>query len=440
MKEKLLVIGSPDKKHQPLDWLSKHYELYFIYHSKDSFSQDTSELFLNKLGVHIVKNTRSDLLPLQELFSNHKFKAVLIFEKNCIYLKKLIRIIRVYSNYIKIAVLSHNIFPAFYKNSRHIEDFIEELKAYKLSCYALADCVFAGTKKEVKALKDVSNKINASLILKNKLIHFIDGSRQPDASRIKELTSIIIPCFNQLFYTKKCLESIRQNTNLPYEIITIDNGSKDRTPEYLDSYPNIKLITNKTNLGFAPACNQGIKAAKGSFLIILNNDTIVTPGWLERLITCAQSDRSIGLVGPCTNITHGFQKVQSIHFTNLKELYRWSNIFCINNYGNWYNVLWLNAFCILIKRELINKIGLFDENFTRGGYEDYDYCIRARKLKYKLFCCNDSFVYHYGTKSYSKKDNFNNLVKNSKVFLKKWGIDYFEYLRDTVWHSFSNIK
>ena len=110
---------------------------------------------------------------------------------------------------------------------------------------------------------------------------------RPDGS---ELASIIVLCCNQLDYTRQCLESVLQHTRPPYELLLIDNASTDATPDYLDELrrrpgpERVEVIRNDKNLGFAAGCNQGLAAALGEYLVLLNNDTIVTQDWLSGLI------------------------------------------------------------------------------------------------------------------------------------------------------------
>ena len=103
------------------------------------------------------------------------------------------------------------------------------------------------------------------------------------------LTSIIIPCWSQLEFTRQCLAALKSHTRRPWELIVVDNGSTDGTPDYLAGVSDmanvpVTVITNATNRGFPAAVNQGLKAARGEYLVLLNNDVVVTDGWLEQLI------------------------------------------------------------------------------------------------------------------------------------------------------------
>ena len=125
---------------------------------------------------------------------------------------------------------------------------------------------------------------------------------QSNKAGSEQLTSIIILTYNQLAHTKNCLASIRQFTRPEeYEIIVVDNCSTDETVAWLKQQKDIRAIFNNENKGFPAGCNQGIRIARGSEILLLNNDTIVTPNWLNNLKRALYSDASIGAVGPVTN-------------------------------------------------------------------------------------------------------------------------------------------
>ena len=124
-----------------------------------------------------------------------------------------------------------------------------------------------------------------------------------NTKKIRGLTSIIVPCWSQLAFTKQCIAALKSHTRQPWELVVIDNGSTDHTDIYLagvqdDAAVPVTVISNTTNLGFPAAINQGLKAARGEYLVLLNNDVVVTDGWLEQLIALAESRGPIGLVGP----------------------------------------------------------------------------------------------------------------------------------------------
>lgn len=140
------------------------------------------------------------------------------------------------------------------------------------------------------------------------------------------LTSIIILTLNNLESTKLCLESIREYTSVPYELILVDNGSSDGTIEYLNQLADIQLVVNKKNRGFAGGCNQGIALSKGEQILLLNNDTVVSIRWLDNLLKALNSDDSVGITGPLSNWTLPNQFLQ-VGYSNLYEYHAYAHQF-----------------------------------------------------------------------------------------------------------------
>ncbi|MCB4792831.1 MAG: glycosyltransferase family 2 protein [Elusimicrobia bacterium] len=242
--------------------------------------------------------------------------------------------------------------------------------------------------------------------------------------RIK--VSIIMLTFNQCKLTQKCVESIKKYTGSEYELIVVDNGSEDDTKEYLEqlqsSDPGVKVIINKTNIGFARGNNQGIQIAKSAYILLLNNDVILTDNWLERLLMCAQSDPCIGVVGPCTNNAVGQQVVAYDGSANNLEIQKYAHLESMKNAGAWFSVHRIIGFCMLIKKEVIEKVGMLDERFGPGGYEDYDFCLRVKQARYKIMVANDVFIYHIGGQGYSNNNlDYDKLrCQNVNLFVEKW--------------------
>ncbi len=125
------------------------------------------------------------------------------------------------------------------------------------------------------------------------------------------LTSIVIVTFNEITFTRQCLDSIRLLTDEPYEIIVVDNGSTDGSVEYLRAMGDVRLIENDSNRGFPAAANQGMSVAAGKQVLLLNNDVVVTTGWLGRMLRALRGgDDGVGLVGPRSNFVSGPQQIE----------------------------------------------------------------------------------------------------------------------------------
>jgi choline kinase/GT2 family glycosyltransferase/predicted Zn-dependent protease len=243
------------------------------------------------------------------------------------------------------------------------------------------------------------------------------------------MTSIVILTFNQLEFTKQCIDSIRKHTPEPHEIIFVDNGSTDGTVKWLKGLlkgnANYKLIENKQNFGFAKGCNQGIEASAGEYILLLNNDVIVTQGWLSAMFEHLSSSVDIGIVGPMTNNISGFQKVVSADY-ELKDLDSYAKSFHEQNRYRRVFVRRVVGFCMLFNRDLIDKVGMLDEQFGSGNFEDDDLCLRAALQGYKNVIAGDVFIHHFGSQSFKgNKINYDEaLSRNKKLFVEKWsGLD-----------------
>ncbi|MCK4818221.1 glycosyltransferase family 2 protein, partial [bacterium] len=203
---------------------------------------------------------------------------------------------------------------------------------------------------------------------------------------------IVIPVWNELVMTKECLESIYKNTRTDYRLIIIDNGSDEETKEYFRAISHkskfkVTLIRNKKNIGALKALNQGMNLSDAEFVCLLNNDTQVTDGWLTEMIKVAESSEDIGIVNANSN-TFGCRPKRRQPLEILaRELKSYS--------GEYSELAWASGFCMLIKRKLIQEVGLFDEIYGMGTFEDADFCKRAQDLGYLSVCAKAAYVYHH---------------------------------------------
>lgn len=235
---------------------------------------------------------------------------------------------------------------------------------------------------------------------------------------MKVFASIIIPTYNQLDRTKECLDSIlRDGGRAPCEIIIVDNASTDGTREHLEvlarkldrSKDHFVQIFNKTNLGVAAAWNQGMQAARGDYLAIVNNDVVLTTGWL-RSLAWAMENHGLSLVSP-------FAATGPLDY-NLEER---AARFTERNLGK----IWLGEadFCaVAMPRSTCKLVGPFDGKFVIGGYEDTDYCYRMRELGLRFGVSGAAFIHHYGSSTLDafKKAGDAHAAKNRDYFISKW--------------------
>jgi GT2 family glycosyltransferase/glycosyltransferase involved in cell wall biosynthesis len=247
-----------------------------------------------------------------------------------------------------------------------------------------------------------------------------------NAERTHPTVSIIIPVFNKLPFTRQCLDRIARHTQAPatYEVIVVDNGSTDGTQEYFNRGTGlpitVRYVRNEENLGFARANNMGAALAAHDYLLLLNNDTLVQPGWLEQMVALAESDASIGIVG----IKQLFPYTNTIHHTGImftaggRPLHIYPHAEAtlphVNKQREYQAV---NGACLLIARRLYEECGGLDENY-RNGYEDIDLCMAVRERKRRVFCCTSAFIYHYGQISETRTADDD---RNAEYFASKWG-------------------
>jgi GT2 family glycosyltransferase/tetratricopeptide (TPR) repeat protein len=234
-------------------------------------------------------------------------------------------------------------------------------------------------------------------------------------------TSIVIVTHNQIEFTRQCVESVRRYTNEPYELIFVDNASSDGTVEYLRQVSNSKLITNPVNLGFPAAVNQGIQAASGQQVLLLNNDCVVPRNWLRPMLRALYRDASIGLAGPTSNCVSGEQEVK-VDYKNADGLNRFAAQWARIHANEIVDTDRLVGFCLLIKRTVLDTIGLFDEQFGVGCFEDDDYCVRALQAGHRAVIARDAFVHHYGGRTFLGTGvDLGALMKhNEELFRSKW--------------------
>jgi len=242
--------------------------------------------------------------------------------------------------------------------------------------------------------------------------------------------SVVVLTFNNLKLNKICIRSILEKTAYPnFELIIVDNNSTDGTVDYLNELnecrlSNVKVILNKENLGFAAGNNVGIKASDGDYVILLNNDTIVTRGWITALVKHLENDSEMGMSGAVTNSIGNEAKIRT-QYTKIDEMYGFADSYTWAHMGEIFhkqpNALAMFAICI--KRDVIDKCGYIDESYAIGMFEDDDYSRAVINAGYKLCIAEDSFIHHFDGSTFKKMDDekYRKLfTKNMEIYNKKW--------------------
>jgi len=230
------------------------------------------------------------------------------------------------------------------------------------------------------------------------------------------------------------IDSVQRFTNIPYQLILVDNGSTDGTREYIKTIEGAKVILNNENLGYGGGMNVGLKSIlneQWEYVLFFNNDVIVTPGWLERLVFYINMPEDkcyispIGMVGPVSNYVGGRQCVQTGLSTDptLDNVLEYAEKHYKQYHGQIVEVSTVVGLCLLCKREVVEKIGMFDEQFFPGMWEDNDLCRRSRIAGYKHIIATDVFIYHYGSKTITANgiDKGREMFEtNKKRYYDKW--------------------
>ena len=244
-----------------------------------------------------------------------------------------------------------------------------------------------------------------------------------------ELVSVVIVVHDLPELTRLCLDSVVRHTRPPFEVVVVDNGSGPETADLLGSFTRrpgparFEVVRSETNQGYPAAANRGLAAAGGEFVTLLNNDTVVTPGWMDRLLDRLLDDwPRVGLVGPVTNAAPDPQRVE-VGYTDLDGMPGFAAARRRAHAGEQLTVNRLSGFCLLAHRSVVATVGPLDEQFGTGFFEDDDWCLRVRRAGYVLAVAVDVFVHHFGNATFQALglDTRRMLTDNFERFRVKWG-------------------
>jgi GT2 family glycosyltransferase len=238
--------------------------------------------------------------------------------------------------------------------------------------------------------------------------------------------SIIILSFNHYDDTTgMCLEHLSRDIAFKeWEVIVVDNASDAPTREKLQlaeqRNANLKVILNSANLGFSAGNNVGIRQATGECIILLNSDAFVPPRMLGKLATHLAADTRLGMLGPVTNAAGNEQCIYATK-DDMNAAFSSGIAYAQDGGKEILSAYRLDFFCVAIPRFVLDKVGLLDEDFGRGYFEDFDYSLRIKEAGYALGIAEDCFVYHRGSSSFGKVPHeVKTLLKrNKKLLLRK---------------------
>jgi GT2 family glycosyltransferase len=238
--------------------------------------------------------------------------------------------------------------------------------------------------------------------------------------------SIIIPVRNRSIFTKACLLAIEKSVRadkLPYEVIVVDDGSTDDTPALLNAWclsrVNARVLRMRQNSGFAHACNEGARVARGRYIVLLNNDTLPTPGWLEKMLELATGEPQVGIVGSKLLFPDGRIQHIGVAFDEGKNpghIYRgFPADIRPAKVSREYQAV--TGACLLVDRDLFWSVGGLDEGYE-NSYEDVDLCLKLRARGCRILVCAESTLYHF--ESISENRHVHDF-RNRALLKTRWG-------------------
>lgn len=260
--------------------------------------------------------------------------------------------------------------------------------------------------------------------------------------------SVLVVTYNSREFIKPCLDSVLLNTAAPgLEVIVVDNASTDGTPEIVDAYaqrnPRVKAFPQQQNLGFAGGNNEAVRQASGEYLVFLNADTIVPPGWLERLLRPCYRDTSIGAVAAVTNFSGNETKI-NVDYQGVAEMIDFARALAQEKAGVTTEIPMAPLYCVLIPRKVWDVVGELDTSFGLGMFEDDDYSMRIRQAGYRVIAAEDAFIHHFGNGSFAKLPSEQSLQifdRNKKRYEAKWGVTWQKHkMRPGVRPPFEELR
>jgi GT2 family glycosyltransferase len=239
------------------------------------------------------------------------------------------------------------------------------------------------------------------------------------------LVSVVAIARDNIDATQRCLSALRaaRDEQHPIEILFVDNGSTDGTAQYLSEQPDVELIANAENLGAPRARNQALRRARGEYVVFLDSDAMVTPGWLARLLYHAEVDGGSGCVGPVSDrAAHGQQVALPVE-PEPDQLQAFADDLARDKRRQHRFSAMLSSFCLLVRRDVLAAIGGFDERFSPWGFEDDDFTLRATLAGFRNRIALDVFVRHEAYSGPKLANHATLLEQNWQRFCDKWELD-----------------
>jgi GT2 family glycosyltransferase len=233
--------------------------------------------------------------------------------------------------------------------------------------------------------------------------------------------SVVIPLWNELDLTRECVRGLseaRAKHGTPHELILVDNGSTDETGDWVEAQQNasdwIRARRLPENLGFAGGCNAGLELATGEYVCFLNNDTLLPMALFERLMSATLRAPNVGLVAPVSNYVKGRQLLEIFADESADDVEQIQARLDAQSARVVEDSPQVAGLCVLLRRELMQEIGGFDERYGLGNYEDDDLCLNIRSRDLRILIARDAYLFHHGNRTF-----------------RALGVDYEEQLNPT---------
>lgn len=225
---------------------------------------------------------------------------------------------------------------------------------------------------------------------------------------------VVIPVYNALRSTRNCLDSVRRNAPAWARIVVINDASDARTTEWLREQSSITLLENTANQGFVKTANRGLRYSDAPYVCLLNSDTLLTPGALEKMVAGMERDSRIGLACPLSNSAVNL----SVKIAPGEDVFSFARR--VERVGGalYPDAVTVVGFCLLVRRQVITTLGVFDEVFGRGYCEETDLHYRARAAGWRCVVADDTFVYHQQGASFTDSDE--RIRKNLEILMARW--------------------
>ncbi|MBX3052742.1 MAG: glycosyltransferase [Caldilineaceae bacterium] len=293
--------------------------------------------------------------------------------------------------------------------------------------------------------KAFTRRIGPRRCYRNQIIEIPLPPTRPPITPHTQAVDLVVCVHNALEDVRRCLDSVLRHTAQPYRLLLVDDGSDPPTQGFLADFArqhsHAILLRSDEATGYTFAANRGLRASTAPFVLLLNSDTIATPGWLDKLLACADSDPKIGLAGPLSN-TASYQSIPALSaggdwaenpLPDGWELDDWATALTVGSARLYPKMPLLNGFCLLIRREVIDAIGYFDEDAFGAGYgEENDYCLRAQAAGWRLALADDTYFFHAQSRSYSHSRRRELSRRASRILTERYGSAPIAAAEDTM--------